>query len=314
MTVKDFVENIPIPVCGLALGLASLDKYLSQTYDGYEYGIFAIISTILAILFLLKMTVGRKAFVKDLDSPVLFGVLPTFPMTVMILSTYVIDFSEIVAKTLWFVSLMSMFAMMFLFLRKFLIGFNIKNVFPSWFVMFIGCVVTSVTSVTMGFQDLGKAVFIFGLVAYAILLPLILYRVLIKKGIPEQAMPNLAIFTAPPNLLLVGYLAAFGTEANETVVTLWAIFGIISYFAVLAYLPFMMKRRFYPSYGAFSFPLVISMMSINSVGSFFDLSGGLYGILETASEVIAVAMVVYVLLRYIIFFAATLTKNSDASV
>ena len=310
MAVREFAEGIPIPVCGLALGLASLDRYLSSNYGSYQYGIFAAISTILVLLFVLKMTVGREAFRKDIESPILFGVLPTFPMTLMILSTYIVDTLEMVAQMLWIVSLASMFVMMFLFLRRFLVGFRIKNVFPSWFVMFIGCVVASVTSVAIGFADIGKTVFIFGVVAYAVLLPLISYRVLIKKGIPEQAMPNLAIFTAPPNLLLVGYLAAFGTDANETVVLIWAVFGIISYFMVLAYLPFMMRRKFYVSYGAFTFPLVISMMSINSIGEFFDLSGGLYGILEKASEAIAVAMVVYVLIRYVAYFIGIATEKS----
>ena len=312
MTAKELVESVPIPVCGLALGLASLDRYLLINYESYEYGIFAWISAILLLLFVLKMTIGHKAFRNDLDSPVLFGVLPTFSMTMMILSTYIVDTSEILAKAVWLVSLASMFVMMFLFLSKFMVRFRIKNVFPSWFVMFIGCVVASITSVAIGFADIGKVVFIFGVIAYAVLLPLILYRVLIKKGIPEQAMPNLAIFTAPPNLLLVGYLAAFGTEANETVVMIWAIFGITSYIAVLTYLPFMLKRKFYPSYGAFTFPLVISMMSINSIGEFFELSDGLYGVLEKLSEIIAVVMVIYVLVRYIVFFLGVVTEKSGS--
>ena len=302
MTVTEFVRNLPVPICGLALGAASLDRFLLQNYDSYEFSIFAAVSAFLVMLFTLKILFGADVLRKDIGNPVLFGVLPTYPMTIMILATYMMDASETVAKILWICSLVSMFLMMPLFVRRFAVSFDIRNVFPSWFVMFIGCVVSSVTSTAMGFTDIGKMVFIFGLSSYAVLLPMILYRVIAVKGISEPVMPNLAIFAAPPNLLLVGYLTAYAGNANETMVGLLAVMGIVSYIAVLICVPFMVKRKFYPSYGALTFPLVISTVSIHMVGSFYGLSNGVFGALEVVSAIVAMTSVVYVLLRYVTFF------------
>ena len=309
MTAAGLIRNIPVPVCGLALGMASLDRFLSQNHDFYTYGIFAAFSAFLIVLFTLRMVVSPGTVRKDLESPILFGVLPTYQMTVMILSTYVVGFSDVLAKAIWLTALVSMFAMMPLFLRRFAVGFDMRKVFPSWFVMFIGCVVGSVTSAALGFTDVGRGLFWFGLAAYAVLFPLILYRALVIRGIPEPAIPNLAIFAAPPNLLLAGYLAAFGAGADEMVVTVLMVLGVTSYLAVLAYMPFMMRRRFYPSYGAFTFPMVISMVSINAAGVFLGLSDGPFRILEIASEVIAVCFVVYVLIRYAMFFGETFANT-----
>jgi len=314
VTVKEFIRNVPIPVCGLAVGLASLDRFLSQNYDFYEYSIFALFSAIMILLFAMRIVTDIKGIKKDLESPILFSILSTCPMTLLILATYLFEVSDVAGQILWLASLVWVFAMMPIFFVRFVIKFDINKVFPSWFVMFVGSVVSSITSVAVGFTDIGKIVFWFGLISYAILMPVISYRALIVKKIPEPAIPNLAIFAAPANLLLVGYITVYGSSASDVLVGVLAAIGMACYFAVLTYMPFMLKRKFYPSYGAFTFPMVISMTSISLIGAFFDLSGGLYGVLETASVVIAVAMVVYVLIRYVMFFYDTAMKNSKSGV
>lgn len=55
----------------------------------------------------------------------------------------------------------------------------------------------------------GKAAFWFGFVTYLILLPIVIYRVLKVKGMPEQTLPTIAIFAAPASLLLAGYMKSF---------------------------------------------------------------------------------------------------------
>jgi Tellurite resistance protein and related permeases len=302
-------SGVPIPICGLAVAMASLDRYLSQSYDEYV-NIFAVMSAILIILFSMRMITDFKGIRKDLESPILFGVFPIYFMTVIVLSTHVNGFSEAIASILWLSALIMCFAMMPLFVHRFILKFDIRNVFPSWFVMFIGHLVGSVTSVTMGYEEIGRLLFWFGMIAYVILLPLILYRVVKVKGIPEPAVPNIAIIAAPPNLLLVGYLTSFGSSANDAVVGMLTAFGIVSYVAVLAYMPFMMKRKFYPSYAAFTFPLAISMVSMSMIESFYGLQDGLFGVFQTLSVVIAIAVVLYVLVRYIIFLSGSMRPKA----
>ena len=296
----DILACVPIPICGLALGMASLDRYLSQNHDNYV-SIFAFISAVLIILFSLRVLTGLKGFRKDLESPILFGVLPTYCMTVMILSTYVNGYSESIALFMWSSALLLCFVMKPFFIRRFILKFDMKNVFPSWFVMFIGHVIGAVTSAAMGYTEIGRILFWIGAAAYALLLPVILYRVIKVKGIPEPAIPNTAILSAPPNLLLVGYLTSYGSSANDVMIGALAVLGIISYVTVLAYMPFMMKRKFYPSYAAFTFPLVISMVSMSMIESFYDLQDSVFHAFRSFSVAVTVIVVVYVLLRYVIF-------------
>jgi len=305
----EILSGVPIPICGLALGMASLDRYLSQNYDDYV-SIFAFLSAVLIILFSLRVITDVKGIRKDLGSPILFGVLPTYCMTVMILSTYVNGYSEGAASFLWASAIVLCFVMMPFFIRKFMIGFDMKNVFPSWFVMFIGHVAGSITSAAMGYTEIGKMLFWIGTIAYVILLPVILYRVVKVKCIPEPAIPNLAILAAPPNLLFVGYLTSYGTSANDAVAGVLAIMGIMSYVAVLAYMPFMVKRKFYPSYAAFTFPLAISMVSISMIESFYGLQESVFHAFRMMSVVIAVVMVVYVLIRYVMFLSDSMRPKN----
>jgi len=309
--LRDVFSGVPIPICGLALGMASLDRYLWQNHDDYVR-IFMFLSVFLIILFSIRVLTDVKGIRKDLESPILFGVLPTYCMAVMILSTYVNGHSETVALIMWASALILCFAMMPLFIHRFIFKFDMKNVFPSWFVMFIGHVVGSVTSAAMGYEEIGRILFWFGMVAYVVLLPMILYRIVKVKGIPEPAVPNIAILSAPPNLLLVGYLTSYGSSVNDAVVGVLAVLGIISYVAVLAYMPFMLKRKFYPSYAAFTFPLVISMLSMSMIESFYDLEESIFNVFQTLSVAIAIIIVVYVLFRYVIFLSGSMKPKRTA--
>ena len=308
---RDIFSGVPIPICGLALGMASLDRYLWQNYDDYVR-IFAIFSVFLMILFSMRVLTGIKGIRKDLESPILFGVLPTYCMAAMILSTYVNGHSDTIALILWASALILCFLMMPFFIHRFILKFDMKNVFPSWFVMFIGHVVGSVTSAAMGYTEIGRILFWFGTIAYVVLLPVILFRVVKVKGIPEPAVPNIAILAAPPNLLLVGYLTSYGTSANDAVVGILAVLGIVSYVAVLAYMPFMMKRKFYPSYAAFTFPLVICMISMSMIESFYNLEESIFHIFQMMSVAVAVIIVVYVLLRYAVFLSGSMRPKRAA--
>ena len=48
MDARQFITKVPVPICELSLGLASLDMFLSQRYDAYAYNIFATVSVMIA--------------------------------------------------------------------------------------------------------------------------------------------------------------------------------------------------------------------------------------------------------------------------
>jgi len=305
-TVVTFVSKTPVPVCGLALAFASLDMFLSQNYKFYTFSICALISVILIVLFTLRAVLDIDGLRKELNSPVVFGVLPTYCMTLMLLSSYAYKYIGQMAVLIWASAVVLSFVMMFFFVKKFVLGLDIKNVFPSWFVMFIGFIAASVTSPIFGVTAIGKVILFAGLIMYFIITPIILYRVVVIRGIPEPAVPNIAIFAAPMNLCIVGYFMAFGADVNGTAVAVMSAIGIVSYAAVLVCLPFLLRIKFHPSYAAFTFPLVISMVSIRRLGVFYGVSNnGVFSAFQTLTVIIAVLMVAYVFIRFLIMFCGT---------
>ena len=80
------------------------------------------------------------------------------------------------------------------------------------------------------------------------------------------------------------------------------------YFITLGLLTKLLRSAFYPSYAAFTFPLVISATAVNltsklSVFQFLNLE-----LLANMEILIAIAIVTYVLIRYCIFLGSKLIQ------
>ena len=87
--MKQFIKQFPLPVCGLALGLASSGNLL-QTYGiGELKGLCGALAAVLLFFMLLKGICFANVLKEELKNPALAGISATFPMALMILSTCV---------------------------------------------------------------------------------------------------------------------------------------------------------------------------------------------------------------------------------
>jgi len=197
---------------------------------------------------------------------------------------------------------------------KHVLKFNIKKVFPSWFIVYVGIVVGAVTGPAFGMNELGKILFWFGLISYFILVPIVCNRVFKVKEIPEAALPTLVIFSAPASLCLAGYMSSF-QDKNLFLVYLLLSLSQLIYLLVLIKLPSLLRLKFYPSYSAFTFPLVITGISLKLTNAFLINAGrpiAIFKYLIKFEEFVAVAMVLYVLIRYISFLFAQADSKKTA--
>ncbi len=120
---------------------------------------------------------------------------------------------------------------------------------------------------------------------------------------PEPTLPTLAIFAAPASLLLAGYMKSFETK---NIIMVWFLMSlsIIMYMIVVIMLFKLLKLKFYPSYSGFTFPLIISGISIKLTNGFLIKSGQAIPLLKylvKLQEVVAVVITLYVLIIYIKF-------------
>lgn len=305
------IKKLPIPIAGLMLALAATGN-LVLSYGNIYRNTFGILSGIILILLLIKIVKYPKSVRESLENPVVASVFPTFSMGIMLLSTYIKPYASSLAFGFWVFGLSFHVALIISFTRKYIINFNIKKVFPSWFIVYVGIVVGSVTAPAFDKANIGKALFWFGLISYFALLPIVLKRVFKVKEIPEPAQPTLAIFSAPVSLCLAGYMNSF-QEKNMFLVWFLVALSQFTLLCVLLYLPKLLKLKFYPSFSGFTFPLAISAVSIKLTNGFLNKSGNPVAFLSyfvKFEEIVAVAIVIYVLIKYVNFL---LTKETVQS-
>lgn len=302
--MRKVIERLPVPAAGLMLGLAAAGNLVSSYGSGFR-SVFGVLSAIVMALLVTKTILSAGAVIEEMKNPAVAGIAAAFPMGVMVLSACVQPFSHWAGYVIWTAGILLHFILIVYFTKRFVFRFNIEKVFPSYFVVYIGIAAASITAPLYGAAAAGRVLFWFGFIAYLVLLPIIAYRVLAVKPLPEPLLPTITIFAAPPGLCLAGYLNSF-PEKNMTVVWLLAFLSIITLFAVLLYMPGMLKLKFYPSYSAFTFPLVISAIAMKSFDGFLAAEQAAVpalGYLARFEELLALVFVVYVLVRYIGFMS-----------
>lgn len=312
--MNQIIKKIPIPMAGLMLALAAGGN-LVQSYGEFYRNIFGFVSAIILVLLLSKMIKYPSAVKNELQNPVVASVFPTVTMGAMLLATYVKPFSSTFAFAIWIVSVVAHIGLMIKFAIDYIIKLDIKKVFPSWFIVYVGIAVASVTAPAFEMQSLGRIFFWIGIVSYFLLLPIVLRKV-ITGTIPEPALPTIAIFAAPVALCLAGYMNSFATK-NMLIVWGLVILSQLSYILVLLQLPKLLSTKFYPSFSGFTFPLVISAISIKLTNGFLANSGQPVPILEYVvrfEEFVAVLIVLYVLLKYIQFLTELVKEDAAAPI
>lgn len=297
------IKKMPVPICGLALALAALGNLLVTYNTALRYTLGALALLVL-LLFTVRIFADFAAVKAELGTPLTLSVFSTYPMAWVLLAAYLRPFAGGVSMGVWVFGLVLHLFLILLFAKKYLLHWNIKTVFPTWFVLFVGFVVGSVTAPAMGMQAVGRVLFYVGFACYLILLPIMLYRVFKVKGIPQPATPTYAIFCAPISLCLAGYLSAFEDKIPALVYCMLAL-CLVSYVGVLVAMVKLLRLPFYPSYSAFTFPLVISAIAQKMSTAFLQGQGiAVPGVLVIITTLVAAAIVAYVLVRFAMFLLA----------
>ncbi len=301
------IKNIPIPVCGLILALLSLGN-LSQDIHPYLRYLFGSIGIIFLILMVLKIIFYPNSIKEDFKNPVIVSSSGTFSMSLMILSTYIIQFSPSIAYAIWIIGIVLHILLMIYFTYHFIIrNFNISNVYPSYWIVFVGITMGAITSNVHSMNEIGFIFFIIGFISMLITLPMVIYRYLKHPNVPDANKPLICIFTAVLSILIVGYINSSQTMINEFLLTLYLIACVFYIFALSKFIEYR-NLEFYPSFAAFTFPFVISALATKGVMSKLGFNVILDSILKIEIA-IATVIVSYILIRYVKFLK--IVKSRD---
>lgn len=309
--MKHMIKQVPIPTAGVMLGLCALGNLL-QSYSETVRLICGASAAFLGIFLLLKFFIHPGQIKEDYENPILASVSATIFMSVMQLCTYAYPYIGQTAMFIWFAAVAGHIFLMGWYTKKFILRFNLSEIFPTCYITYVGIVVATLTSPTFGMETLGRVLLVFGLVAYIVMFVVITYRY-IKIEVHEAAKPLFCIYTAPMSLCLAGYLVVVDEKSWIFTLVLEIIAQSLFLFVLLK-LPKLLKLPFYPSYAAFTFPFVITAFALKKwIESFAEMniavSDGLLNglqVLLAIETAIAVLMVGYTFLRFIIYLAGEL--------
>jgi len=308
--LKRILCNLPTPICGLALGIASLgwcwDYFDFLSGKGQFIGAFIASVILFAVFF--KFVKQPKLLIGDLKHPIVGSVVPTFAMCLMVVSNALGKVSLFLGDTLWLLAVLIhvLFLVTFVFHR--VKKFSLHHMVPSWFVPPVGLIVADVAfSGSKVLEPIAIITLNFGLLMYAVLLPLMIYRILFCHQIPDDAKPTIAILAAPASLSLAGYLTVI---ENPSPVVIAVLMGIALLMTLVIYMSFihLLRLPFTYGYAAFTFPMVIGATALFKIADWMQYINmksqyvnQIYN-LACFELLIATGIVMYVAMRYVYSF------------
>ena len=297
-----FLRNLPMAAGGFSAAFAALGNLLASYGDMIRY-ICGILSASMLFMFMLKLIFDWENVKKELKTPGVLSVFPTTTIAVILLCPYLKPFWGMISVYIWYGAVIAHLYIMALFIKLFVIDeFKLQNIFPGWFVVSTGIVAASGNSGAMGTEAVGRILFYLGFLLSLATAILVIYRML-KLALPEPLRPTIAIFNAPAGLIIVGHFSAFELR-NTFLIYAMLVLALAAYIYVCFHMVSILKLKFYPTYTALTFPFVISAAGFRVANAFLVESGiYFFGFVPLVAQWIAVFMVIYVSLRYIIFLA-----------
>jgi exfoliative toxin A/B len=316
-SIKCKVKAAPTAMSGLALGIASLGWAWESVINanGYSQYLGAALAAVLLAMLSIKFVLHPRLLIADLAHPVVGSVIPTFAMATMVIANAVGQFNPVLGDALWVIAFMLHLSFLSSFVYHRTRDFKLEHMVPSWFVPPVGIIVADVTfSGNAALAWLAQGALVFGMVIYAIMLPIMIYHIIFATQIPDAAQPTLAILAAPASLSLAGY---FTVVESPSPLIVGLLFGIAVLMTFIIYVAFfnLLRRPFCPGFAAFTFPMVIGATALFKMAEWMlTLQVNTQYInqiqcLAVVELLIATAVVGYVAVRYLGHFSPFTTKQ-----
>lgn len=297
--MKDIIKKVPLPICGVMLGTAALGNLLQSYSEGIRY-VCGIAAAFLLLLIIMKLIWFPGMIKEDMGNPIMASVAGTFPMAVMILSTYVKPFIGTAAFIVWIAAILLHIALILYFTCKFIVKLQMPKVHASYYIVYVGIAVAAVTAPAYEQTGIGAATFWFGLATFVILLVLVTMRYVKYREVPEPAKPLICIYAAPMSLCVAGYVQSVMPKSRTFLLGMLFVATVLYVFSLVKAMG-CLRLKFYPSYAAFTFPFVISAIaSKQTMACCANMGQPLAGLqyLVLIETIIAVIFVIYTFIRF----------------
>ncbi len=266
----NFLKRVPLPLSGVALGFAALGNLLSA----YNMS-FKVICGVLAFIGLILIT-GKylsdiEAFTTDMKNPVIASVSGTYTMALMLLAVYVKPVVPAFAIALWYIAVVLHFILIIYFTLNIVLKIKLPDdmmkIAASFFIVYVGIAVASVTAPAFKNIVLGQICFWIGFILYIPFFIYVSYRYIKLGNKKIEAKALACIYAAPASLCVAGYIGSF-EQKNILFLGGLYIFSLLMYLvgtaaAIDLFVSFVKNNdfKFYPSFAGLTFPFVISAIA-----------------------------------------------------
>lgn len=304
--IRQAAGRIPTPAAGLGLGLASLGWAMENaaSFGGAAQTVGAMVASLLLLGVTGKFLLHPFHLAREMRHPVLGSILPTLAMGLMVVSRALGNHVPAAGEAVWLVAVCLHLFFLGAFAWFHLRNFSLASMVPSWFVPPVGIVTAALTSPGGIYAPFASAFMLFGVAAFALLLPVMVYRLIFCPEIADAAKPTIAILAAPASLSLAGYLSV---NPRPSLFLAALLLGVALTLTAVIYVALarLLRLPFSPAYASFTFPLVISATALFKAMELFaahPLTTGYAGMLRgmaTVELAIAALVVSYVSWLYL---------------
>ena len=292
--MKVFFKKIPLALSSLVLALFSLSNQISH-YALIAQGIWSLAS-IGFILILGRLILGFEQVRKDLRNPVVASAFASLFMAAFLFASR-LPLAQTGLGVAW-VGLLGLYiAYIIFFSLRFMRPLSLNQVFPSWFVVYVGPAISLVTvpaSVPISIK--GLILGVTGLATLA-LFPLFLWRMK-QIAIPHLYQPILAILAAPLALLITSSIKSNQRPATIILLAL-LLFSQAFFFYALNLFVKLVRKGFMPLFAAFSVPLVNSTNAFKAATTSLKLVNPMTHLIYLAELLPVLAIMIYLLYHFI---------------
>lgn len=257
--MKMDIENLPISIGGPILGIAAMGNLLHD-FIPHSREICGLISALLFILVIIKLLEYPETFRKDLNNPVLASIIATLSMALMLIASFLMPHIGYVPSiAFWILAVMIHLFFVINYIVKFVLHFNITDYTAGSFVVFAGIQMIAITAPTFHQEFFGTISFWFSFICVILVFAAVTYRYF-TVPVPKHTQPVIGVYAAPFSLCAVGYLSSVTPNNIYLVISLYVITKVL-YIMVLAKLIQYWEYPFYPTYAAYTFPIVINAVT-----------------------------------------------------
>lgn len=304
------IKKIPIPFCGVALGLIAAGNLVQAAFPWLR-PIFGALGTLVLVLFLLKLLLFFPVFREEMGNPVLASISGTFCMACMLLSVYIQPLLPVAGRLLWFGAVLLHVALILYFSIRFMRKLKPAEYHASFYIVYVGIATAAISAPAWKMQALGKGIAVFALLAFLSLVVPVTRRYLGGEKVPAALQPLFMISAAPTSLCIVGFKNSFGDPWIGLLIFLFVL-GTLFYLPAVVMAFRKLGAAFFPSLAACTFPLVISAIATGTMRILLgDMDPtGLILAVQTVVQywfwvqtIIAVFMTAVVLIRYCLYLS-----------